>query len=111
MTYLGYRHPPKRITEAAVKLVTTYTAVEVNDFFACFLNFCELEEEDMTIKFIEAHGVDAPPKDTLPEDAGRSIAFLFHLFPWYCCWASGFWSCRARRRRSTVLGKWMMKFG
>jgi hypothetical protein len=62
MTYLGYRHPPKRICANAVKLVTTYTAVEYNDFLGCFLNFCELEEEDMTIKFIEAHGVDAPPK-------------------------------------------------
>jgi hypothetical protein len=46
MTYLGYRHPPTRITAAAVKMVTTYTAVEIGDFFGCFLNFCELEEED-----------------------------------------------------------------
>jgi Ca2+-binding EF-hand superfamily protein len=67
MTYLGYRHPPTEITANAVKMVTTYTAVEVAEFMACFLNFCELEEEDMTIKFIMAHGVDAPPKETLPQ--------------------------------------------
>ena len=53
MTYLGYRHPPKRITENAAKMVTDYAAVEFSDFLAVFLNFCELEEEDMTIKFIE----------------------------------------------------------
>ena len=67
MTYLGYRHPPKRITDEAQKLVTTYTAVEIGEFTAIFANFSDLEEEDMTVKFIEAHGVDAPPIETLPE--------------------------------------------
>jgi Ca2+-binding EF-hand superfamily protein len=59
MTFLGYRHPPTEITADAVALVTTYTAVEFNDFLKVFCHFCDLEEERMKRSMADEYGEDA----------------------------------------------------
>jgi Ca2+-binding EF-hand superfamily protein len=58
MTFLGYRHQPTELTQQAVKMVTTYTAVEFSDFLKVFCHFCDCEEERMKKLLADEYGED-----------------------------------------------------
>merc|ERR1719456_626542 len=56
MTFLGYRHQPTELTAQAVKMVTTYSAVEFSDFLKVFCHFCDCEEERMKKLMTDEYG-------------------------------------------------------